>query len=108
MIKAVLRKMGSIPIEERKEILLELQTHDCTWVRIRHGIDNNTLQHIKYYHGNREKGLSDRYHRDLVEGKLSPLAIKIKSYKEQGYSSGTVAMMLEIKLERLNRIWPTV
>jgi hypothetical protein len=53
------RPMKIIPMEERRQILLELEVEDSKVVRERHDINNTVLSHIRFFHGTQPRGVGD-------------------------------------------------
>lgn len=98
------RRMGEISLEERQQIIMEYEVEGCTIVRDRHDIDNNTLQHIRFYHGKSNAQKRGYYHKDLMVG-VKTLTDHIQECKEKGMSSLETAEYLDVALEQINKNW---
>jgi hypothetical protein len=96
------RPLKNIGLEERKRILLELQTEPSIEVRKRHNISNQTVSHLRWHYGPIKKG---SYHRDILAGAESPLKIKIRELKKEGKNSLEISKILNLSLQRINEIW---
>lgn len=97
--------MKDLSLEERRDILLDAQVMKGKEVREKWDITNNTLSHIRFFHGKSSAKARGYYHKDLVSGTEHPLKSEIKPLKEQGMTSGEVAKALGIDLEVINRNW---
>lgn len=102
------RPMKEVSLDERREILLELQTEKSRIVRDRHGISSNTLQHIRFFHGGSSAKARGYYHKDLLEGATDPKIEKLKALKAEGMNSGQASERTGIELEKVNKLWPTL
>ena len=99
------RPMKDVPLEERREILMELQVEKNIVVRERHGISANTITHIRFFHGSSSAKARGYYFKDLLEGVENPILEKVKELKKAGKNSGQVAQALNISLIKLNKIY---
>lgn len=100
------RSLKSIPLDERRQILLELETEKSGPVRARHGINNQVLSHIRHNHGPHAPARKGDYYKNLVAGYVSPELALIRELKHEGKTSGQAAEILNIPLERVNLAWP--
>jgi len=98
--------MSDLSLEERREILIELETESSSLVRERHNIDNRVLQHIKWHH-HPEGGAAKRgqYHKDLLEEYEDPTIEEVKLLKSKGFTSGQISEKLGMPLEKVNKIF---
>jgi len=97
--------MKEISMDERRDILLECQIEDSVIVRQRHNISLNTLNHIKFFHGDSSAKARGYYYKDLLDGVVNPVVERVKELKKEGKNSGQVASMLNISLEKMNKIY---
>jgi len=103
------RTIGQIDLAERREILMQLEVRKTRDVAEEYGLSNNTIQHIRFYHHPKSSAPKrGYYHKDLLGDYVSPTTTKIKELKALGESSSAVAEKLDIPLEQVNKIWPTI
>ncbi len=87
------RPYGALSTQERREILIELQTIPSREVKEKHNIANDVLSHLRYHS------------KHLLVGVVTP-ADRIASLRDEGYTSAEVAEKLGISLEAVNTNWP--
>lgn len=105
MKKKTLRKMKDISLDERKQILLEMQVESREVVAQRHSTTYNVLHHIKFFHGS-IKGANKRYyHKDLLGGAENPLVGRVRELKKNELNSVEIARKLGIDVGLVNRVW---
>lgn len=98
--------MKEIPLEERRQILLDCQVMPSREVREKWNITNNVLQHIRFFHGKSGAKAGGYYHKDLLKGATDPRIEEIRRLKAEGKTSGEAAEILGIPLEYVNKAWP--
>lgn len=103
------RTLKSIDLAERREILIQLETRKMRDVAEEYDVSKNTIQHIRFYHHPKSSAAKRGYYfKDLLGDYVSPTTSRIKTLKEAGHSSSSVAEQLNVPLEQVNKIWPTV
>lgn len=100
------RPMKDLSHEERKEILLDCQVMPAEDIREKWEITQNTLNHIKFFHGKSNAKANGYYYKDLIGDELSPKALKIKAVKDAGGNSEQAAEKEKVPLELVNKLWP--
>lgn len=101
-----LRKMSEVPLDERRQILIELMTEKSRVVRERHGISGGTIQHIRFVHGRSSSG--KYYHKNLLEGARIPFVEDVRRLRAQGMNSLVVSEKLGKPLAVVNAVWGKV
>jgi len=97
--------MKDVPLEERRQILLELQTEKSKPVRERHDITANVLTHIRFFHGNSSAKARGYYYKDLLAGVEHPLMAQLRVLKAEGKNSQQAAEVSGVPLEKVNAMW---
>lgn len=101
------RKLSDIPLEERREILIKLETRKMREVADEHGVTKNTIGHIRYYHHPKSSAQKrGDYFKDLLGDYVPPVLARIKQLKAEGeLSSAQVAKIVGMPLAQVNRLW---
>src|SRR3981189_2550412 len=98
------RPIRDLTLNERRQVLLELETDKSAVVRQRHNISNQTLGHIRWHHG-RDHANKREYSLNLIKGVQSPMKARAVDLKRAGKNSAQVAEILGISLDRVNSFW---
>lgn len=97
--------MKDLSMDQRRNILFDLQVMKNREVREKYNITARTIGHIRYYHGKSNAVGKGDYHKDLLEGRESPIVEKIKLLKKEGKNSLEVSQELNLPLLTINNNW---
>lgn len=100
--------MKDLSMDERRSILLDYQTMKPKEIREKWRISQNTLSHIRFFHGDSNAKVHGHYHKPLITNELSPTAERIKSVKDAGGNSEDAARETGVDLEKVNKLWASL
>ena len=105
--KGQTRPIRDLSLDERRQVLLELETESSAVVRQRHSSSNQTVSHIRWHHG-RDHANKREYSLNLIKGVQSPIKAKAAELKRAGKNSAQVAKSFGIPLDRVNNFWASI
>lgn len=86
------RPMKDIPVEERRQILLELETMRSRVVREKHNINALVISHLRWHCQHLLKDVRTNQKR-------------VRELRAEGLNSLEVATELNIPIEKVNKLW---
>lgn len=108
MISAPYRPMRDISLDERRQILLDLQVMKSKEVCVKWNIAYNTLNHIRFFHGKSSAKARGYYHKDLLRNQVDPKIEIVRQMKADGKTSIQAVEATGLTLEMINKVWPTL
>jgi hypothetical protein len=97
--------MKDLSLDERRDILLDYQVMPAREVIEKWKISQNTLSHIRFFHGKSSAKAGGYYHKDLLGDAVHPAVAQIREMKAAGYTSAEVSDHLKMPLETVNSSW---
>lgn len=97
--------MKDISLEDRRKILLDSQILPSVLIREKWNITQNTLTHVRFFHGKSSAIARGYYHKDLLLGDVHPLVARIREFKNEGMTSSDVAATLGLSVKVVNKNW---
>lgn len=101
------RPMKDLSLDERKQILLDLDIIGSKAVKEKWNITNNVLGHIRFFHGKSSAKGSGYYHKDLTVAEHPEFA-RVKELKAEGKTSGECAEITGLPLAAINKKWSSL
>jgi hypothetical protein len=100
------RGMKDLTLDEKRQILMELEIEKSSIVRDRHNISNLTISHLRWYYG--RVAHEGSWHKDIVGDAKPPVMEMAAVLKKQNKTSLQIADELNIPLERINAVWARI